>query len=82
MSAAASKVMLPSAAISKWPTAPPPSVVVRVVAPAAPIVVKLVNEETELVIKILSLAGITIKDQGLYQIAAGEDVKNIQQEKQ
>ena len=40
------------------------------------------SEETELVIKILSLAGITIKDQGLYQIAAGEDVKNIQQEKQ
>ena len=40
------------------------------------------SEETELVVKILSLAGITIKDQGLYQIAAGEDVKNIQQEKQ
>ena len=40
------------------------------------------SEETELVTKILSLAGITIKDQGLYQIAAGEDTKNIQQEKQ
>jgi len=40
------------------------------------------SEEPELVTKILSLAGITIKDQGLYQIAAGEDTKNIQQEKQ
>ena len=39
------------------------------------------SEETELVLKILTLAGITIKDQGLYQIGAGEDNKSIQQEK-
>ena len=39
------------------------------------------SEETDLVIKILTLAGITIKDPGLYQIGAGEDNKNIQQEK-
>ena len=40
------------------------------------------SEETKLVIKILALAGITLKDPGLYQIAAAEDNKNIQQEKQ
>ena len=39
------------------------------------------SEETDLVIKILSLAGITIKDQGLYQMGLGEDNKSIQQEK-
>ena len=39
------------------------------------------SEETDLVIKILTLAGITIKDPGLYQIGVGEDNKNIQQEK-
>ena len=38
-------------------------------------------EETKLVIKILGLAGITLKDPGLYQIAGAEDNKNIQQEK-
>ena len=40
------------------------------------------SEETDLVIKILGLAGITLKDPGLYQIAGAEDNKNIQQEKQ
>ncbi len=40
------------------------------------------SEETELVIKILQLAGITLKDSSLYQIAGAEDNKNIQQEKQ
>ena len=40
------------------------------------------SEETELVLKILTLAGFTLKDPDLYQIAAGEDTKNIQQEKQ
>ena len=40
------------------------------------------SEETELVLKILTLAGFTLKDPNLLQIAAGEDVKNIQQEKQ
>lgn len=39
------------------------------------------SEETELVIKILSLAGIILKDNALYGIASGEDVKNTQQEK-
>jgi len=39
------------------------------------------SEETNLVVKILALAGIAIKDQSLYQAAAGEDNKNIQQEK-
>ena len=39
------------------------------------------SEETRLVIKILGLAGITLKDPGLYQIAGAEDNKNIQQEK-
>jgi len=40
------------------------------------------SEEVDLVIKILTLASITIKDQGLYGIGAQEDNKNIQQEKQ
>ena len=40
------------------------------------------SEETELVIKILTLAGFTLKDPGLYQAASNEDIKNIQQEKQ
>ena len=40
------------------------------------------SEETKLVIKILTLAGITLKDPGLYQTAGAEDNKNIQQEKQ
>ena len=40
------------------------------------------SEETELVLKILTLAGFTLKDAALYQAAAGEDMKNTQQEKQ
>ena len=40
------------------------------------------SEETNLVMKILTLAGIAIKDQGLYQMVAQEDVKKTQQEKQ
>jgi hypothetical protein len=40
------------------------------------------SEEQELVLKILSLAGVTLKDTELYQVAASEDTKNIQQEKQ
>ena len=40
------------------------------------------SEETELVLKILTLAGFTLKDPNLYQAAAGEDIKNTQQEKQ
>ena len=40
------------------------------------------SEETELVLKILTLAGFTLKDPSLYQAAAGEDIKNTQQEKQ
>ena len=40
------------------------------------------SEEVNLVIKILGLAGITLKDPNLYQIAGAEDNKNIQQEKQ
>ena len=40
------------------------------------------SEETKLVVKILSLAGITLKDPLLYQAAGAEDNKNIQQEKQ
>jgi hypothetical protein len=39
------------------------------------------SEETELVIKILALAGIILKDPGLYQIGSTEEVKNVQQEK-
>jgi len=40
------------------------------------------SEETKLVIKILGLAGITLKDSSLYQVASAEDNKSIQQEKQ
>jgi hypothetical protein len=40
------------------------------------------SEETKLVVKILMLAGVTLKDPSLYQVAAAEDNKNIQQEKQ
>ena len=40
------------------------------------------SEENKLVIKILQLAGVSIKDPNLYQIASAEDTKNIQQEKQ
>jgi len=40
------------------------------------------SEETELVLKILTLAGFTLKDPNLLQLAAGEDAKNTQQEKQ
>ena len=40
------------------------------------------SEETKLVIKILALAGITLNDPALYQIATAEDNKNVQQEKQ
>jgi len=39
------------------------------------------SEETELVIKILAMAGIVLKDPGLYQIGSTEDAKNVQQEK-
>ena len=40
------------------------------------------SEETELVFKILQLAGISIESMELYQVAAQEEVRNIQQEKQ
>ena len=40
------------------------------------------SEETNLVLKILQLSGIVIKDTNLYQIAAQEEIKDIQQEKQ
>ena len=40
------------------------------------------SDQTELVIKILQLAGITIKDYNLTQVAGQEEVKTIQQEKQ
>ena len=40
------------------------------------------SDEVNLVIKILEFAGITIKDPSLYQIAAQEEMRNIQQEKQ
>ena len=39
------------------------------------------SEETELVIKILELAGISTRELQVYQIAAGEEVKNTQEEK-
>jgi len=39
------------------------------------------SEETKLVIKILGLAGVTLKDPTLYQIAAAEENKSIQQQK-
>jgi hypothetical protein len=40
------------------------------------------SEETDLIMKILALAGITMDDQALYQIASQEDIKNTQSEKQ
>lgn len=40
------------------------------------------SEEANLVMKILAISGISIKDQGLYQMAAQEDIKKTQQEKQ
>ena len=40
------------------------------------------SEETDLVLKILTLAGFTLKDPNLYQAAASEDMKSVQQEKQ
>ena len=40
------------------------------------------SEETNLVLKILQLSGLVMKDVGLYQVAAQEEVKDIQQEKQ
>ena len=39
------------------------------------------SEENNLVLKILALAGITLQDPGVYQIATAEDQKNIQQQK-
>ena len=40
------------------------------------------SEQEALVIKILQLCGVTIKDYNLTQVAAQEEVKNIQQQKQ
>jgi len=40
------------------------------------------SEETSLVMKILSLAGIAIKDPSIYQIAVSEEQRTLQQEKQ
>lgn len=40
------------------------------------------SEETKLVVNILALAGVVIKDPNVYQIAASEEIKTIQQEKQ
>ena len=40
------------------------------------------SEETKLVVNILALAGVVIKDPSVYQIAASEEIKTIQQEKQ
>lgn len=39
------------------------------------------SEETELVVKILALAGLLLNEDGIYQAANAEDLKNIQQEK-
>jgi hypothetical protein len=39
------------------------------------------SEETELVIKVLEFAGLVVKDIEMYQIAAGEEIRNTQQEK-
>ena len=39
------------------------------------------SEQNNLVMKILSLAGISMKDAVLYQAAEQQDNKNIQQEK-
>ena len=40
------------------------------------------SEESVLVVKILAMAGITLKDASIYQIASTEDNKNTQQQKQ
>ena len=40
------------------------------------------SEENNLVLKILQLSGLVMKDVGLYQVAAQEEMKDIQQEKQ
>ena len=40
------------------------------------------SEEVNLINRILILAGITIKNTPLYQMASGEEIKDIQQEKQ
>jgi len=40
------------------------------------------SEETNLVLKILQSSGLVMKDVGLYQVAAQEEMKDIQQEKQ
>ena len=40
------------------------------------------SEETDLVVKILALAGISIKDPSVYQLASAEDQKSTQQQKQ
>jgi len=39
------------------------------------------SEEKNLVVRILALAGVLVKDPGVYQIAATEETKDIQQEK-
>ena len=39
------------------------------------------SEQTELVFKILELAGLSIQDVGLYQVANSEEQETIQQEK-
>jgi hypothetical protein len=39
------------------------------------------SEEPDLVMKVLELSGLVIKDPGLYQIAAQEEVQKVQQEK-
>jgi|TARA_R100001369_G_scaffold68371_1_gene95992 hypothetical protein len=39
------------------------------------------SEETELVLKVLALAGVSIEDPQLYQIASSEEGKKLQQEK-
>tara|TARA_R110000744_G_scaffold335801_1_gene441127 strand:- start:511 stop:1233 length:723 start_codon:yes stop_codon:yes gene_type:complete len=40
------------------------------------------SEENDLVMKILTLAGISMKDPSVYQIASTEDQKSVQQQKQ
>ena len=40
------------------------------------------SDKIDLTIKILQLAGVTIKDPNLVQVASQEEIKNIQQEKQ
>ena len=39
------------------------------------------TEQSDVVMKVLKLAGISL-DTGVYQAAASEEIKNIQQEKQ